>query len=147
MTDTEEQSNRGTIFTVGYGGKSREQFLEPLIANRIELIADIRMQPNRASMGMYVKAKSPEKGIEKTLSDASIAYEWFEELGNPDRTDQLVTFRALMARSGPERTRRLIETASRARTCLLCAEKNHDVCHRAIVGDYLKGQGWRVIHL
>ena len=68
-------SAKRTIFTIGYGGKTREQFLGPLKQHGIEVVADVRIYPNRASMGMYVKAKSPDKGIEKTLGDAQIGYE------------------------------------------------------------------------
>ena len=141
-------SAKRTIFTIGYGGKTREQFLEPLKQHGIEVVADVRIYPNRASMGMYVKAKSPDKGIEKTLGDAQIGYEWFEELGNPDPKDpEMKAFRHLVAHEAAERTRRLIELGSRKTVCLLCSEKAHEDCHRSIIGDYLASQGWEVVPL
>ena len=41
----------------------------------------------------------------------------------------------------------LTETALRVRTAFMCAEAVWWRCHRAMVSDYLKAEGWRVIHI
>jgi uncharacterized protein (DUF488 family) len=135
-------SAKRTIFTISYGGKSREEFLEPLKRHGVEVVADVPMFPGRASMGMYGKAKSSGKGIEKTLGEAGMGYEWVEELGNPDLKDpEMKGLRDLLAREAAEHTRRLTELASRKTVCLLCSEKAHEDCHRSLIGDYLAEPG------
>ena len=70
------------LVTIGYGGCNPYDFVAVLLAHGIRAIVDIRLQPQRASMGSYVKAKSPEKGIQKLLGSAGILYYWLSELGN-----------------------------------------------------------------
>jgi uncharacterized protein (DUF488 family) len=140
--------SRRTLFTIGYGGRGRDEFTTLLRDHEVEVVADVRMHPERASMGIFVKAKTADKGIEKTLGQAGIGYEWFEELGNPDPKDpEMQAFRDLIGREGTERTARLRELAARKTVCLLCAEKSPGACHRSIVSDFLAGEGWEVLHL
>lgn len=62
------------IFTIGYGGRSREEFLDILQKNGVRTVVDVRLRPDRASIGIWVKVKTADKGIEKTLFDAGIEY-------------------------------------------------------------------------
>jgi len=62
------------VFTIGYGGRLKEDFLVLLKANGVRTVVDIRLRPDRASMGIWVRAKTPDKGIEKWLSDEGIGY-------------------------------------------------------------------------
>ena len=82
------------IWTVGYGGRKPSEFLDLLVSAKIELVADVRLTP-RGSMGSYTRANSSDKGIQRLLSSAGIGYEWFPELGNPDRHDpEMARFRS-----------------------------------------------------
>ena len=149
MSDAPPHDNApSVIYTIGYGGRGREEFVEALKKHGIELIADVRMTPNRASMGMYVKAKTPLKGIERMLGEAGIEYVWMEELGNPDREDpEMTLYRTVIWQELPQRTQRLAELAKTKAACLLCAEKDVCRCHRGIIGDFLRRAGWEVIDL
>ena len=70
------------LFTVGYGGRTKDELVEIIKDNSIQTVADVRLRPDRASMGIWVKAKTPDKGIEKTLAGANVVYVSLIELGN-----------------------------------------------------------------
>ncbi|MBF0227433.1 MAG: DUF488 domain-containing protein [Desulfobacterales bacterium] len=136
------------VYTIGYGGRKKEEFLSLLQSHSIKTVADIRLRPDKSSMGMFVKAKTADKGIEKLLSDIGIQYYSFIELGNVfldfDNWSELYT--ELLNKSGDLLTRRLLNIPEPF--CLLCAEKNFKDCHRQQVAEYLiKTKQAEVIHL
>ncbi len=135
------------IFTVGYGGRKPSDFVELLLAVGVKTVVDVRSNQHRASMGSYILAKSPEKGIQKLLTSVAIEYvSLADELGNPDPKDlAMSTFRATIATEFEERTKRLLPIAEANPTALLCAEKHHAECHRTIIAEYLESLGW-VVH-
>jgi hypothetical protein len=52
------------VFTVGYGGRKPDELVDLLRDNGVRALVDVRVRPDRASMGVWVKAKDPGKGIE-----------------------------------------------------------------------------------
>jgi len=135
------------MFTVGYGGRGPSDFVALLKANGIATIADVRLHANKAHSGSFVKAKTPDKGVQRLLGEAGIRYGWLEELGNPfmQNDDWADRYRELMATSGEERTARLLKL--KGPICMLCAEKKPDDCHRKLVAEWLSERGWEVVHL
>ena len=141
-------SNASRIFfTIGYGGRPPEEFTGLLRAHGVKLVADVRARPDRASMGAYTKAKTPDKGIEKLLAAAGIGYRWLPELGNVflDRDEWTDRYAELIARAGDLLTDRLVVLPGPF--CLLCAEKRVADCHRRPIADFLVRRGWRVEHI
>jgi uncharacterized protein (DUF488 family) len=137
-----------TVFTIGYGGRGKDDFLALLKANGVKTVVDIRLRPDRASMGIWVKAKTADKGIEHWLSEAGIGYRSIVELGNvflgfPDWQDR---YRRLLDSAGGLLTERLDSIPGPI--CLLCAEKRVAECHRQDVANYLaQHRGAVVQHL
>ncbi len=125
------------VFTIGYGGRTKSELLALLKANGVRTVADIRLSPNSAYMGTWVKAKTPDKGIESWLGKENIEYRSFIELGNRFMGDKdwRERYGALLRDEGERLTERL--RAAPAPYCLLCAEKFATDCHRSLVAAYL----------
>jgi uncharacterized protein (DUF488 family) len=136
------------FYTIGYGGRKPAEFLELLVRHGVRCIADVRIRPDRASMGAYTKAKAPYKGIECLLAEKGIAYRSILELGNPflDLDDWRPSYRALLDRAGGLLVPRLDDLPRPF--CLLCAEKRVSECHRQLIADHLvTHKGWEVEHI
>ena len=135
------------LYTIGYGGRSPDEFMELITCHGVRAVVDVRLRPDRSSMGTYVRAKDPHKGIEGWLDRAGVQYFSFIELGNLFLAfdDWQIRYRNLMERAGDLLTERLREVPPPF--CLMCAEKSADRCHRAILASYLAERGYEVEHL
>ena len=136
------------FFTIGYGGRPPAEFVGLLSAHGVKTVADVRIRPDRASMGSYALAKSSDKGIEKLLGDRGIAYHAILELGNlfKDLDDWRPSYRALFHQAGDLLVARL-DTLP-VPFCLLCAEKRVADCHRQVIAAFLVDRrGWTVQHI
>jgi uncharacterized protein (DUF488 family) len=136
------------FYTIGYGGRLPGDFASLLVQHGVRSIADVRIRPDRASMGAYVKARTPEKGIEKLLSDWGILYRSFLELGNMywEMDDWRPSYAALFERAGDLLVGGLGELPQPF--CLMCAEKRVAECHRLVIADFLvAANGWSVEHI
>jgi len=135
------------IYTIGYGGRKPEEFLALLKAKGVRAIVDVRLRPDRSAMGVYAKAKSPDKGIERLLAGAGIQYYSFVELGNvfvdlPDWADR---YRRMLDMAGDLLTERLGQVPEPF--CLMCAEKEAARCHRQLIAGFLAGRGHLIEHI
>jgi uncharacterized protein (DUF488 family) len=137
-----------TFYTIGYGGRRPDDFVGLLAEHGIRAVADVRIRPERASMGAYARAKSPEKGIEKLLGGRGIEYHALLELGNlfRDRDDWPSAYRAFFERAGDLLVGRLDDLPRPF--CLLCAERRVAECHRLVIADFLVARrGWSAHHI
>lgn len=135
------------VFTIGYGGRTPDDLLKRLGDAGVRTVVDVRLRPDRASMGVFVKAKSPDKGIERLLASAGIAYRSLPELGNVFREcdDWRERYAELINCAGHLLVNRL--DGLTAPLCLLCAERRVADCHRLQIAEFLAARGDEVEHL
>lgn len=136
------------FYTIGYGGREPQELVAALKESGVRAVADVRLRPERASMGVYTKGRSAEKGIEKLLASSGIGYIWIAELGNifQDPHYWQHQYRQLLNKAGHLLIDRLYEIETPF--CLLCAERDVAQCHRKIIADYLVDQsGYKVEHI
>jgi uncharacterized protein (DUF488 family) len=140
-----------TLFTVGYGAKPLEQFLDVLTRYKIQYLVDVRSSPRSS----YRPEFSAEH-LEKSLKNIGIAYVSMADSlgGRPnDPTcyyDGHVEYDVVRERpffkAGIER----IQTAlnKNLRVCVMCSEGKPENCHRSkLIGATLADFGVDVVHI
>lgn len=135
------------IYTIGYGGKSPQDFIDTLHQKGIKTIVDVRLRPDHAHMGLFKKSKSPDDGIQGLLTRVNIGYISFIELGNIflECEDMSARYRRLLDCAGDLLIERLQDVPEPY--CLLCAEKSASECHRYLIAEYLLKKGHEIEHL
>jgi len=111
------------LYTIGYGGRQPQDFVKILKENGIKVIVDVRLRPERASIGLYAKAKSSSKGIQGLLKKGGIEYIHLVELGNIflEYDDWQEKYKQLFDKVGNFLIERL--SGMPVIFCVLCAEK------------------------
>lgn len=136
-------------FTIGYGGRKPQDFVQLLTTNGVRTVVDVRLRPDRASMGSYAMARDPDKGLAGLLAKAGIGYLSLPELGNLflEYDHWQNRYAAFLDRAGPLLFDRLTEEMPRP-VCLLCAEKSVAACHRRLIAEYLiREKCWVFTHI
>lgn len=125
------------LFTIGYEGRSPADVIEQLLAAGIERVVDVRELPLSRRRGFSKLL------LAAALEHAGIRYEHVRELGNPKPNRD--RYKRGDVVGGAERYRKhlhngsypalvtLADSLAAAKTCLLCVEESHEVCHRAVI--------------
>ncbi|MFQ6009448.1 MAG: DUF488 family protein [Candidatus Zixiibacteriota bacterium] len=135
------------FYTIGYGGRSPEEFVKLLRERSVKTVVDIRLRPERAHLDVYRKSSNPHKGIQGLLEKGGIGYVWLAELGNIflEYENWRGLYSRLFEKSGDLLTKRLFGVAMPV--CLMCAEKQVRECHRGVIADYLASNGHVIEHI
>jgi uncharacterized protein (DUF488 family) len=147
-----------TVFTIGHGSRTAEEFVALAAGAGIERIADVRRFPHSRRHPQHDRA-----ALERTLREAGIGYVWFgNELGGrmpetvPPEHSRNGAWRepafrryadAMSAPPFRVALGHLESLAREAPTALLCAERLWWQCHRRLLADLLHVRGWRVLHV
>jgi uncharacterized protein (DUF488 family) len=142
------------IWTFGHSNRSIEELLEVLDANGIKAVADVRRFPGSRRHPQFGQAQ-----LCASLAKSGIDYAHFEELGGrrkprPDSVNvawRTAAFRGyadyMVSTEFRAGIAKLLEFARIKSTAIMCAEALWWQCHRGLISDYLKVQGYRVIHI
>ena len=139
------------LYTVGYEGADLSDFLSTLKAHKIKQVIDVRDLPLSRKKGFSKNA------LAAALAKIGITYLHLKALGDPKpgreaaRSGDIVGFRRIYNRhlTGNHAKAGLTDCAIAARkitSSLLCYERDHTDCHRAIVAEKLKAD-FKVNHI
>jgi uncharacterized protein (DUF488 family) len=147
------QQNK-TIWTIGHSTHSLAEFITMLQSFQIELVADIRSFPGSRRYPHFNK-----EALQVSLPQNNIQYIHFKDLGgrrktNPDSTNTAWHHPAFRGYADYMQTdafknaiKELETIAIEKRTAYMCSEAVWWRCHRSMVSDYLKKNGWTVMHI
>ncbi len=151
---TMEQSVGLTLWTIGHSNREWTVFTDMLAEAGILVLADVRRFPgsrrNPQFSGEAMAAALPPLGID---------YVPMPDLGGrrkarPDthntawRNESFRGYADYMETSPWQQAReRLARLAAERRTAIMCAEAPWWQCHRGLIADDFKADGWEVIHL
>ncbi len=135
------------FYTIGYGGRNSEDLVNLLKKKNIRTVVDVRLRPDRATMGLFKKTKEPDGGIQGLLARNGISYISLPELGDifMEYEDWQIRYRLLLEKAGELLIERLLPVPTPF--CLMCAEKRAIECHRSLIADYLVSRGHEVEHI
>ena len=145
------------LWTIGHWTCPEDVFLRPLLAQEIDVLADVRSQPGSRRSPQFGRDAMPQ-----WLAGAAIDYVHLPELGGRRRkqldVDPSVNagWREPSFKNYADYTltpayhdgiRRLEELAASNRVVIMCGEPMPWRCHRLLVANTLTAQGWTVWHL
>ena len=142
------------IWTVGHSTRGADEFLELLVANDIDIVADIRRFPGSRKYPHF-----NQDALAKLLTDARRQYVEFPELGGrrrPRKDSRNTVWRNESFRGYADYMEteefgagieRLLSLAAERRTAIMCSEAVWWRCHRSLVADHLKSIGVTVSHI
>ena len=149
-----KDEEQNTIYTIGHSTRSLEEFTAMLHSFSVALLVDIRSYPGSRRYHHFNK-----DALEKSMPAIGISYLHMPALGGrrTPRRDSSNTAWRNKAFQGyadymetPEFKAAIDDLqvlASTRSIAYMCSEAVWWRCHRALVSDYLKVKGWKVLHI
>lgn len=142
------------IWTIGHSTRSLVEFVDMLGDFDIKCLVDVRSMPGSRKFPQFNK----EQLIEG-LKEYNIAYKHIEKLGgrrkpNPDSHNTVWHNKSFQAYADymetdefEEGLQELKNVAKEKNVAIMCAEAVWWRCHRSLIADKLKADGWKVMHI
>ena len=144
----------GVLFTVGYERRDVPGIVNTLQREGVETVVDVRQYPNSRRKGFSKSA------LTQVFAAAGIVYQSIPALGSPrdvrkryrSTGDTTWFFEAFESHLDSQEgaLHRLLEMVQEDSCCLLCYERDAEVCHRKAVAERIRtlgGNGLRIRHL
>jgi len=147
-------SNSYKIWTIGHSTHEIEDFIKMVKSFSIEVLIDVRSLPGSNKFPQF-----NQDSLEKTLAENQIKYKHLKDLGGrrkpkPDSENKIwknKSFRGYadyMETSAYKKAyEKLEEIAKVKNTVIMCAEAVWWRCHRSMISDKLKSEGWKILHI
>jgi uncharacterized protein (DUF488 family) len=144
----------GTLYTLGHGDRSMEEFVPLLTGQAIQTLVDVRAQPHSSRFPHFSM-----DALRNSMEELEIVYHWAgRQLGGRRATRPDSPHRALEeglrgyadymeTEYFQKSATQLIHLAASSPTAVLCAERALERCHRRLIADYLVLRGVEIIHL
>ncbi|MEJ7626911.1 MAG: DUF488 domain-containing protein [Ferruginibacter sp.] len=142
------------IWTIGHSTRSIEEFLAMLQSFNIAMVVDVRQFPGSRKFPHFNK-----EALQISLPQNHIQYRHLVELGGRRKANKESkniawrhpAFRSyadyMETESFKEGITLLEEIVIKERTAYMCSEAVWWRCHRSMISDYLKVNGWTVMHI
>ena len=140
------------FFTIGYEKKDIDGFLNILIQNNIEVLADVRYNPFSMNFA-FIEGK-----LREYLEKVDIEYIHFKNLGIPgEKRENLVDledYKKLFEKYSKEILprnisdfKKLVGLGKKKRVAMMCFERDAEYCHRGVLSREIEKKGIEVEHL
>ena len=132
------------LFTIGYEGRSIDEYLNLLIENNIKLLCDVRKNPLSRKYGFS------KQSLQKKITELNMEYLHIPELGIhthlrkglETKEDYKKLFSLYASKTLSVRKNELLEIVShlenKKRVALTCFEAEPSLCHRHCISSFLK---------
>jgi uncharacterized protein (DUF488 family) len=142
------------VWTIGHSTRTEADFLGLLAEHQIEAVADVRRYPGSRRWPHFGSTV-----LAATLQAYDIDYVWLPRLGgrrppapdSPNTRWRSPQFRGyadyLHTEPFAENLALLVNLSCGVRTAIMCAEAVWWRCHRGLIADVLRWQGFDVIHI
>ena len=142
------------IWTIGHSTRSIESFIQILKAYDIKVLADVRSLPGSDKFPQF-----NQDNLMVSLNENGIEYRYIPLLGGlrPAKKDSLndawrnKSFRGYADYMETDDFKKginiLVTLAGQKNTVIMCSEILWWRCHRSMIADYLKSEGWTVCHI
>lgn len=143
-----------TVYTIGHSTRSIQEFANLLQSFSIDVLVDIRSFPGSRKYPHYNK-----EVLEQHMMNVGMKYVHLRDLGgrrkpNKDSANTAWRNAAFQGYADYMETdefklaiKELEELAIKQTVAYMCSEAVWWRCHRALVSDYLKVNGWKVLHI
>ncbi len=147
-------SNEKIIYTIGHSTRTLEEFISILASFQIAILADIRSYPGSRRYPHF-----NNEDLQISLQRYNIQYKHFPNLGGRRKASKDSKniawknegFRGYADYMESDVFKKEIihleEIALQQATAYMCSEAVWWRCHRSLVSDFLKCEGWLVLHI
>lgn len=142
------------IYTIGHSTREFAVYVSMLRSFKIEAVVDVRSFPGSRKYPQYNK-----ENLQQTLPEYGLEYIHIPELGgrrktSSDSTNTIWRHPAFRGYADYMETPQfrvgisMLEKIAMAKTvAFMCSEAVWWRCHRSMIADYLKVEGWTVLHI
>ncbi len=143
-----------TIWTIGHSTRAFDEFLKLLYSFNIKILVDVRHYPGSRKFPQYNKdslqSSLPKNGIEY-IHSVDLGGRRKPEPDSKNNAWRLDSFKGYADYMETEQFREslniLKKLALEKNTVIMCAEAVWWSCHRSLISDIMKVDGWTVQHI